>query len=303
MANLSRELENATGQNGLDQGGLWKEVTDGSRFPFSIPTIYTVHGRVGPQNYTWGNSDNIWTNYHNYMANSNDHPRAFWWCLNDIRLDNNGHADGGLENFDHQTMRVIQYAGSRMAGSIDTQYFVHPHGASNNSIEYRQMYLRNFHPTTPFSVTVYGTHSDYWSSGHDGSSLILWTPNVNGSYAAVTGGTWTTLANRTGQSNIGYTWSGTFTIQPQTTVVVQQNNTMHYWTNSSQAKKLFASNAYYRLEDTFGANYGGAFWIQPDLRMTFTAATYSQPGENTHNTSADVVYKIWNRAAQLYGNR
>jgi hypothetical protein len=303
MANLSRELNNATGANGLDQGGLWKEVTDGSRFPFSIPTIYTVHGRVGPQNYTWGNSDNIWTNYHNYMNNGNDHPRAFWWCLNDIRLDNNGHADGGLENFDHQTMRVIQYAGSRMAGSIDTQYFVHPHGASNNSIEYRQMYLRNFHPTTPFSVTVYGTHSDYWSSGHDGSSLILWTPNVNGSYAAVTGGTWTTLANRTGQSNIGYTWSGTFTIQPQTTVVVQQNNTMHYWTNSSQAKKLFASNAYYRLEDTFGANYGGAFWIQPDLRMTFTAATYSQPGENTHNTSADVVYKIWNRAAQLYGNR
>jgi hypothetical protein len=303
MANLSRELNNAIGANGLDQGGLWKEVTDGSRFPFSIPTIYTVHGRTGPQNYTWGNSDNIWTSYHNYMANTNDHPRAFWWCLNDIRLDNNGHADGSLENFDHQTMRVIQYAGSRMAGSIDTQYFVHPHGASNNPLEYRQMYLRNFHPTTAFSVTVYGTHSDHWSSGHDGSSLILWQPNVNGSYAAVTGGTWTTLANRTGQSSIGYTWSGTFTIQPQTTVVVQQNNTMHYWTNSSQAKKLFASNAYYRLEDTFGANYGGAYWIQPDLRMTFTAATYSQPAENSHGTATDQVYKIWNRAALLYGNR
>jgi len=303
MANLSRELNNATGQNGLDQGGLWKEVTDGSRFPFSIPTIYTVHGRTGPQNYTWGNSDNIWTNYHNYMNNTNDHPRAFWWCLNDIRLDNNGHADGSLENFDHQTMRVIQYAGSRMAGSIDTQYFVHPHGASNNPLEYRQMYLRNFHPTTPFSVTVYGTHSDYWSSGHDGSSLILWQPNVNGSYSAVTGGTWTTLANRTGNNGVGYTFSGTFTIQPQTTVVVQLNNTMHYWTNSSQAKKLFASNAYYRLEDTFGANYGSAYWIQPDLRMTFTAATFSNPGENTHNVSTDVVYKIWNRAAELYGNR
>jgi hypothetical protein len=303
MANLSRELNNAIGANGLDQGGLWKEVTDGSRFPFSIPTIYTVHGRTGPQNYTWGNSDNIWTSYHNYMANGNDHPRAFWWCLNDIRLDNNGHADGSLENFDHQTMRVIQYAGSRMAGSIDTQYFVHPHGASNNPLEYRQMYLRNFHPTTAFSVTVYGTHSDHWSSGHDGSSLILWQPNVNGSYAAVTGGTWTTLANRTSASSIGYTWSGTFTIQPQTTVVVQQNNTMHYWTNSSQAKKLFASNAYYRLEDTFGANYGGAYWIQPDLRMTFTAATYSQPAENSHATATDQVYKIWNRAALLYGNR
>jgi hypothetical protein len=37
--------------------------------------------------------------------------------------------------------------------------------------------------------------------------------------------------------------------------------------------------------------------------MLFTAATYSQPGENTHNTATDQVYKIWNRAAQLYGNR
>jgi hypothetical protein len=303
MANLSRELNNATGANGLDQGGLWKEVTDGSRFPFSIPTIYTIHGRTGPQANHWGNSDNIWTSYHNYMANGNDHPRAFWWCLNDIRLDNNGHSDGSLENWDNKAQRLIQYAGSRSAGSCDTQYFVHPHGDSNNPMEYRQMYLRNYHPTTAFSVTVYAAHSNYWSSGHDGSSLILWQPNANGSYAAVTGGTWTTLANRQGGNSHGYTMSGTFTIQPQTTAVVQMNNTMHYWTNSSQAKKLFANNQFYRLEDTFGANYSGAFWIQPDHRMLFTAATYSQPGENTHNTATDQVYKIWNRAAQLYGNR
>ncbi len=200
-------------------------------------------------------------------------------------------------------MRTIQYAGSRSVGSIDTQHFQHPHGGGHNSLEYRQMYLRNYHPTTAYSVTVYAAHSNFWEQGQEGSSLIVWQPNVNGSYSAVTGGTWTTLANRTSGNSHGYTLSGTFTIQPQTTVVVQLNNTMHYWTNSSQAKKSYANNMFYRLEDTFGANYGGAFWIQPDQRMLFTAATYSQPGENTHNTATDQVYKIWNRAALLYGNR
>ena len=303
MANLSREIERTNGQNGLDQGGLWKEVTDGSRFPYSIPSIYTIHGRLGPQGNHWQSSDNIWTSFHTYMANTNDHPRAFWWCLNDIRLNNDGHGDGSLENWDHQTQRTIQYAGSRSVGSSDTQYFQHPHGGGNNSIEYRQMYLRNYHPTTAYSTTVYAEYANYWETGHDGSSLISWLPNANGSYAAATGGSWTTMANRTGGNSHGYTFSGTFTIPPQTTAVVQLNNTMHYWTNSYQAKKSFANSKFYRLEDTFGANYGGAYWIQPDHRMLFTAATFSNPGENSYNTSTDQVYKIWNRAAELYGNR
>lgn len=303
MANLSKELGIKSAVNGLDQGGLWKEVTDGSRFPYSIPTIYTVHQRLNTQHYHWQSSDNIWTSYHNYMANGNDHPRAFWWCLNDIRLNNDGHSDGSLENWDHATMRHIQYAGSRQVGSIDTQFHGHPHGNSNNPIQYRQMYLRNYHPTNPYNVTVYGNYSNGWASGHDGSSLILWMPNANGSYAAATGGSWTTLANRSSPNNMNNTWTGSFTIQPSTTVVVQQSNTMYYWTNGSEIKKCSAQNVFYRLEDTFGANYDSQYWIQPDHRMLFTAATFSNPGENSYNTATDQVYKIWNRAAELYGNR
>lgn len=306
MANLSKEFEIKTANNGLDQGGLWKEVTDGTRYPYSIPTIYTIHGRHGPQGNNWYNSDNIWTSYHNYMANGNDHPRAFWWCLNDIRLNNGGHGDGSLENWDNSNQRTIQYAGSRSVGSSDTQTYQHPHGGDNNSIEYRQMYLRNYHPTTALSVTVWGEYSNYWASGHDGSSLILWQPNANGSYAAATGGSWTTLANRTGGNSHNYTWTGNFTIQPQTSVVIQQNNTQHYWTNGNQAKKSFANNKFYNLQNTFGGGYGNGsngYWIQPDHRLTHTAATFSNPGENTYNTSSDQVYKIWNRAAELYGNR
>ena len=303
MANLSRELNNAIGANGLDQGGLWKEVIDGSRFPFSIPTIYTIHGRLGPQGNHWSSSDNIWTSYYNYMNSDNDRVRAFWWCLNDIRLDNNGHSDGSLENWDNQAQRLIQYAGSRSVGSCDTQYFQHPHGGGNNSLEYRQMYIRNYHPTTTFSVTVYAAYSNFWEQGHEGSSLNVWLPNANGSYSAPTGGSWTTMANRQSGNSHGYTFAGTFNLPAQTTAVVQLNNTMHYWTNGSQAKKSFANSQFYRLEDTFGANYSGGYWIQPDHRMLFTAATYSQPGENTYNTATDQVYKIWNRAALLYGNR
>ena len=304
MANLSQEVSRAFGENGLDQGGLWKEVTDGSRFPYSIPTIWTIHERQNTQWTSWASSDNIWTSFHTYMANGNDHPRAFWWCLNDIRLNNDGHADGGLENWNQSTIRQIQYAGSRSVGYIDTQHVGHPHGQGYNSIGYRQMYLRNYHPTTAYNVTVYAQHTNHWNSGHDGSSLICWQPNSNGSYAAATGGTWTTLANMTsGQNGGGRTMSGTISIPPSTTLAFQLNNTMHYWTNGSELKKVMSGNGFYRLEDTFGANYGGAHWIQPDHRMLFTAHTFSNPSENTYNTSSDVVYKIWNRAAELYGNR
>ena len=267
---------------------LNKEVTDGTRRPYMIPSITTVNERYQSWWQIWSSGES-WTSYYNYLTGTTqaDCERAFWFSLGtNTRQNTVGYATSSFEN-----NRLI-YAKNSVVGNDDV-HIAHQRNASYSPFRLRTMFLRNHHPTLTKTVTMYGHYSNYWSSGHDGSGVCIGTPNVNGSYSAVTDINWTVPVNRTG-GNSYYEWSFNVTIPPKTTVSVTQTNTMYYWQSGYVAWYL-DSNMFYDLHTTFSD-----FWIQPDLKMTQAALQYNDQ-DNQFNIKTS--YKIWNRTAQMFGNR
>lgn len=267
---------------------LFREVTDGTRRPYMIPTITTINERNQSWWQIWAAGES-WTNYHNYLTGSQqaDCERAFWFSLGtNTRQNTVGYATSSFDN-----NRLI-YAKNSVVGNDDV-HIAHQRNSSYSPFRLRTIFLRNHHPTLQKTVTMYGHYSNYWASGYDGSGVCIGTPNTNGSYSTVTDINWSVPANRTG-GNSYYEWSFNVTIPAKTTVAVVQTNTMYYWQSGYVAWYL-DSNMFYDLHTTFSD-----FWIQPDLKMTQAALTY-----NDHDNQFNIKtsYKIWNRTALLFGNR
>lgn len=311
MANLTTLLTASAGITGADLGSigvtgtslgitaqslniplaeerLFKEVTDGSRRPYTIPTITTINERNQTWWQTWAAGES-WTNYHNYLTGSTqaDCERAFWFSLG----TNNRQNTVGYSSMSYENNRVV-YAKNSQVGNDDV-HIAHARNRAYSPFRLRTMFLRNHHPTLTKTRTVWGHYSNYWSSGYDGSGVAIGTPNVNGSYANVTSVSWSVPVNRT-SGNSYYEWSFNVSIPPLTTVAVTQTNTMYYWQNG-YVDWYLDSNMFYNLHETFGD-----FWVQPDLKMTHAAHTYNDH-DNQFNTITS--QKIWNRTALLFGDR
>jgi len=67
VASLGITAQSLGIQSGLNS--VLPEVTDGSRRPYSIPSIYSVNmrGNAMFNNYSWDNSDD-WTNFSTYLG-------------------------------------------------------------------------------------------------------------------------------------------------------------------------------------------------------------------------------------------
>lgn len=311
MANLTTLLTSSAGITGADLGligvdgtslgitaaslnipqaeeRLFKEVTDGSRRPYQIPCITTVNERNQSWRNIWSNSES-WTNYHNYLTGSTqaDCERAFWFSLG----TNNRQNTAGYATSGHDNNRIV-YAKNSVVGN-DSVHIAHARNRAYSPFRLRTMFLRNHHPTLSKTVTMYAYYSNYWSSGYDGSGIAVGTPNVNGSYANVTNITWSVPANRQG-GNSYYDWTYNVTIPPLTTVSVTMTNTMYYWQNG-YVDWYLDQNYWHSLNTTFSD-----FWVQPDLKMTHAAHTY-----NDHDNQFNSItsWKIWNRTAQMFGDR
>ena len=269
---------------------IFKEVTDGTRRPYSIPTINTVNNRNNGWAYNWSNSES-WTNYYNYLTGSQtaDCERAFWFALG---TNNRQNTLSYSVNDMNQGIGKIEYAKNSVVGGegvhIDVQQ-----NSSYSPFRSRVMFLRNFHPTLSKTVTMYGHYANYWSSGYDGSGVAIGTPNVNGSYANTTLINWSVPVNRTG-GNSYYTWSWNVTIPAKTTVAVVQTNTMYYW-QSGYVYWHLDVNKFYDLHTTFSD-----FWVQPDLKMTQAALQYNDLNNefNVQNS-----HRIWQATATYFGDR
>jgi hypothetical protein len=89
VASLGITAESLGIQSGLNS--VLPEVTDGSRRPYSIPSIYSVNmrGNAMFNNYSWDNSDD-WTNFYTYLTGTQpwDAERAFWHALGGYRRSN-----------------------------------------------------------------------------------------------------------------------------------------------------------------------------------------------------------------------
>ncbi len=292
MANLNTIKTNQSGISlniSQAEDRLFKEVTDGSRRPYMIPTITTINERNQTWWQTWANGES-WTNYHNYLtgAGSNaDSERAFWYSLG----TNNRQNTVGYSSMSYENNRLV-YAKNSQVGNDDV-HIAHNRNTAYSPFRLRTIFLRNHHPTAAQSISMWGHYSNYWASGYDGSGVCVGYPNANGSYNAVTDINWSVPVNRTG-GNSYYEWSWGITIPARTTVAVTQTNTMYYWQSGYVAWYL-DSNMFYNLDSTFSN-----FWVQPDLKMTHAAHTYNDQN-NEYNVRNS--YRIWRRTAELFGDR
>lgn len=274
---------------------LYKEVTDGSRIPYHIPSIYSVNHRGNAMmgNYSWTNSDS-WTNFYTYLTGTQpwDAERAFWHSLAAYRLQNESH-----KTYWSAATKRLDWGTNNQSGTSHSRMQTYPQNTSYGPFGSRIMFIRNFHPTLTKTVSVWGLVSIRWASGYDGAGLQVGIPN-NTTYASSTSVSWSNLATNTGSSPSNAGISGSFQLAPGKTAVVLLCNTFYYWTDTGNNYHWDETNCFYNLQGTFNND----FWIQPDMRLTMAAHGFSEHNNGNYTSTID-SHKIWNRAAELYGDR
>jgi hypothetical protein len=271
-----------------------KEVSDASRLPYAVPSIYSVNNRGNSMmgNYTWNNTDS-WTSYYTYMTGYQpyDAERSFWYALGGYRLQNESQKTWG------HAIKRLDWSTNNQSGGSHTHYETYPQNTSYGPFGSRVMFIRNYHPSSSINVSVWGLISTYWSSGYDGAGMQVGIPNTN-KYSTATTVNWTNLATYTGGSPTNAGISGTFTLPAQTTAAIVLCNTFYFYTSTGGIYEWDQNNCFYNLQGTFPPNY----WIGPDMRMTMAAWTYGDITNNNYTSTID-SYSVWNRAATLYGDR
>ena len=267
----------------------FQEVTDGSRFPYHIPTIYTINNRNPTWQGAWGSGDG-WGAYYNYMNSTSDHERNFHMSHG----KHNRQQTNSYSSVENRAHNVIQYAKGNVVGGGQVHNIMEDSAYQGFSM--RSMYIRNFHPTDAKTITVYGWYANYWAQGYEGSAMYYGIPTYTAGkkYSQATGMTWTTMANRS-SGNSTYTWSGTMTIPAQQTAFLCQTST-YYWWQGGYGGKALEVNKFYDLHTTFADK-----WIQPDMRMTMTAHNYADLDDTAYNGYSS--HRLWNRCATIYGDR
>jgi len=266
----------------------FREVTDGTRFPYHIPTIYTINDRNPIWSGAWQTGDG-WGQYINYMSNTTDHERNFHMALGRHNRQNTN----SYSSVNNRAHAVLQFARGNVVGG--GQVHNHMEDVSYQGFSMRSMFIRNFHPTLSKTITMSGWYANYWYNGYEGSAMYYGIPTGAGRlYSQATGMTWTTMNNRSG-GNSNYTWTGTMTIPPLTTAFFCQTSTYLWWQGGYGGKALEV-NKLYDLNATFSD-----YWVQPDMRMTMTAMNYTDLDDTAYNGYSS--HRLWNRCATLYGDR
>jgi len=267
----------------------FKEVTDGTRFPYHIPTLYTINNRNPTWQGAWSSGDG-WGAYYNYMNSTSDHERNFHMALG----RHNRQMTNSYSSVENRAHCVMQFARGNVAGGGQVHNIMEDSAYQGFSM--RSMFIRNFHPTLSKTITISGWYANYWAQGYEGSAMYYGIPvNSSGTaYSTVTGITWTTITQRTG-GNSTYTWTGTMTIPPQKTAFLCQTST-YYWWQGGYGGKALEVNKLYDLNTTFSD-----FWVQPDMRMTMTAMNYADLDDSAYNGYSS--FRLWNRCAVMYGDR
>lgn len=274
--------------------GTLEQVTGGTRK--NISALYTMNARLNTLN-SWS-STGPWTTLYGYGANGQtDAEQWAWFGLGLIpRASDTTYNFGDTgPNFPF-TRHQMNVNGNSIGSQFTSTMYAN--GTSYNPVSILMMPIRNNHPTLSKTITIYGMHSTYWSSGYDGSSLWQYAPGQNATYSGVTSGTWTNLGQRSGTSSYGLTWSANMTIPAQTTYVAMQVATNYYWTGYGNVYWMFDQNRFYSLSSTFSDPY-----IQVDSRMINTMRFADWQRYGLTATNAYQFYKVYNACADMYGNR
>jgi hypothetical protein len=192
--------------------------------------------------------------------------------------------------------RALQFAtGDRLGYKRDR--FQYTNATSQGGHTFRIMPIRN-NSASPISVPFYARLSDYWSGGYEGACMFVLAPNTS-TYSTVTTVTSTRLSysQSSGDTNGPQTFTGSYTIPGNTTVLVCLANT-----NSYQTTYRFKDTSYFYYLNT-SYTFADAN-IVCDMRMlsSLYASNFNLPNSGTCNGTG-ILAPLWTKTATNFGDR
>ena len=257
--------------------------------PYSIPCIVSYWPRQNNSPNGGWSSSGYWTTFYGYQSSTNDAIQKYGFARPFAATK--GSYTNGTYSHDHHKLiyaknKSVGFCGNgTQAGGSSTNYM---------PISFLLMYIKNVSNSTA-ALNIYSTYSNYWSSGHDGSSCIVWYPNT-ATKSNVSSVSYSTIWSRT-SSNSVYSDNGSFSVSPGMTVAVIQSVTNQYHTTFSSGTHATQINLIHNLQTTFNSSF------EPDYEMTASVMmqnTHSMGG--SYYTSTSHIANDWVRCAELFGN-
>ena len=252
-------------------------------------SFWALNWRTGNSNYNWGTSHAANSSFYVYGNASAETAQALMW--NSRGFTGNGTTVSNYDciGYQHQTHSNMKYLGyATSAHSNNTS-------SSNGPFSTNVVFVRN--PTkSDITTSVNFYHSNYWSSGYEGSSVALFTPN-GAKYDQTTGGTWSFPFTQT-SGNSFYSDTVSITVPAGKTCILVLSATSLYWTSSYQAGLWSNSNGIGNVDAL------SATGLECDHAMS---QVYQQIGldQTIHNnlyTTASTA-QLYQKAAQYFGDR
>lgn len=255
LLNEIQKLEAGGGSSAAVSGDMFlPRNEDGSLDKSVIPIVSRSGQRQAAYPSSWTTSYGG-TTFYTYNSDAHSMRMRFWQPSGNARKDTND-----LSGFEGTAPEII-YASNNKVG-VCKSHTSHWTGSSYAPWRTSIMFIKN-KGTSNKTVTIYGSVSSQYSSGHDGSSMTYYNPN-NSNPALVTG---ISDANFWGYSSTStsYNNSGSITIDAGKTIAVTISNSMYYHQDTNSNASWHDLNGFYSLQTTFSDPD-----IIPDLEMTQT---------------------------------
>ena len=251
-------------------------------------SIHSTNTRGSNPSGTWNSA----LNGTNFAVYSHDYRGFFFPSQSTIQ--NSVHAFQSAQDPNHHEATTgVAWASGGMTGSdlfIDSQNY----STSYSPIMSRIMFIKN---TTDAAIswTPYVYYSSQYSSGYDGVSATVYTPN-NPNFTDVT-----SVARNNVHTYTSTAWRATsacsaISIPANTTIAITLLNSCNSWTNTYNIYWVYGHNGFYNLQSMPAG-------LECDLKATqaYLTMRVSDYSSDTTKTEADVV-KFFNYVGNIYGN-
>lgn len=277
LLNEIQKLEKGGGTTAASGDMFLPRAEDGSLDDEIVPIVSRSGQRQAAYPNDWTSSYGG-TTFYTYNSDTHSQRTRFWMPSGTANKSGNNYNE-----FEGTAPEII-YASNNKVGVCKSHTSMWQ-GSSYAPWRTSIMFIKNKGASTQ-SVTVYGTVSSQYSSGHDGSSMTFYTPN-NANPASVSSISYSNAWSYS-STNTTYNNSGAINIPAGYTIAVVVANSMYYHQDTNSNASWHDLNGFYNLSGTFAHAD-----IVPDLEMTQTYLMMR------HYTAAytDNPTSVWNAKA------
>ena len=233
-------------------------------------------------------SSGPYTTFYDYNIGDNSSSSLQAWHM----ATGDGYPDGTTQYFYSGTdtafvHRKPNWAVANRLGVIGRQVSFPNNQTSYTGVSFLLFPVRNT-TGSPITRTFYWAYSQYWSAGYEGAAVALYTPNAT-TYAATSGGTWSSLFSTSGSTSTASSTSFSVAIPAGKTCILMACASWYYYTSY----QFYETNCFYNLSSYMDSS------IICDQRMLATLAY----GKISGSYSVLDTQNAYTACANLYGNR